>query len=71
MVTSPWTPVRLSPHKTLRKAVNAQKLRCNDWLTYLEGCDGISKTTLWKNVGNCAATKAFPEMATLSLFDGL
>jgi hypothetical protein len=59
IVKSSRDPVRPSPHKTLRKAVNAQKLRCNDRLAYLEGCDGISKTTMWKNVGNCADAIAF------------
>jgi hypothetical protein len=55
------------PHKTLRKAVNTQKLRCIDRLAYLKGCDGISKTTMWKNVGNCADANAFPEAAKLAL----
>jgi hypothetical protein len=58
------------PHKTLRKAVKAQKLRCNDRLAYLKGRDGISKTTMWKNVGNRADTSAFPEMAMLALSRG-
>jgi hypothetical protein len=63
-------PVRAVPHKTLRKAVNAQKLRCKDFLASLEGRDGISKTTMWKKfveVGNCAVTKTFPEVAMLAL----
>ena len=36
------------PHKTLRKALNAQKLPCKACIAYLQGSDGITKTTMWK-----------------------
>ncbi|YBW37967.1 hypothetical protein ACMYR2_0459 [Nitrobacter sp. TKz-YC01] len=36
------------PHKPLRKAVNAHKLRCKACIGCLPGSDGISKTTMWK-----------------------
>jgi hypothetical protein len=38
------------PHKPVRKAVNAQKLRCKACIGCLQGSDGITKTTMWKKL---------------------
>jgi hypothetical protein len=57
-----------TPHKTHRKAPKAQQLRCKDRIGCLQGCDGITKTTMWKKFGpegNLANAKTFldPEPA--------